>query len=176
MHDEDADGSGDAGQLRRAVDLGVVHVEADGDAAGGDGLAQAVEKGIQSLVGIELGVRDEAAGVVERGLQEDLHACRRPGAGPRGRRACRTARSDWLNCGFELLVRVAVEQQLPFGEAARVQEAIERGSRQAGVRSCSADRASSRSRVAPVRCGFSRLRRSMRAASCGATARDWPRS
>ena len=27
-----ADGSGDAGQLRRAVDLGVVHVEAGGDA------------------------------------------------------------------------------------------------------------------------------------------------
>jgi hypothetical protein len=43
-----------------------------GDAAGGDGLAQAVEKGVESLVEIELGVRDEAAGVVERGLEEDL--------------------------------------------------------------------------------------------------------
>ena len=35
-------------------------------------MAQAVEKGVQSLVGIELGMRDEAAGIVERGLQEDL--------------------------------------------------------------------------------------------------------
>jgi hypothetical protein len=39
VHDENADGSGNAGQLRGAVDLGVVHVEAGGDAAGGDGLA-----------------------------------------------------------------------------------------------------------------------------------------
>ena len=72
MYDEDADGSGDAGQLRGAVDLGVVHVEARGDAAGGDGLAQAVQKGVQSLVGTQLGMRDEAAGVVQGGLQEDL--------------------------------------------------------------------------------------------------------
>ena len=95
MHDEDADGSGDAGQLRGAVDLGVVHVEAGGDAAGGDGLAQAVQKGVESLVGIELGVRDEAAGVVERGLEEDLLLAAARRARPRGRRACRTARSDW---------------------------------------------------------------------------------
>ena len=72
MDDEDADGGGDAGQLRGAVDFGVVHVEAGGNAAGGDGLAQAVEKGVQSLVGIELGVRDESAGVVECGLEKDL--------------------------------------------------------------------------------------------------------
>jgi len=30
MHDEDADGGGDAGQLRGAVDLGIVHIEASG--------------------------------------------------------------------------------------------------------------------------------------------------
>ena len=95
VDDEDADGSGDAGQLRGAVDLGVVHVEADGDAAGGDGLAQTVEEGVQALVGIELGVRDEAAGIVESGMQEDLHFAARRGGGPRGRRACRTARSGW---------------------------------------------------------------------------------
>jgi hypothetical protein len=80
-----ADGSGDAGQLRGTVDLGVVHVEAGGNAAGGDGLAQAIEKRIQSLVGIELGVRDEAAGIVECGLQENLllaaAGTRDPGAG-----------------------------------------------------------------------------------------------
>jgi hypothetical protein len=44
----------------------------NGDAAGSDGLAQAVQKGVESLVGIELGMRDETAGVVQRGLQEDL--------------------------------------------------------------------------------------------------------
>src|SRR5260370_1330595 len=54
------------------LDLGVVHVEAGGYATGRDGLAQAVQKGVQPLVGIELSVRDEAAGVVERGLEEDL--------------------------------------------------------------------------------------------------------
>ena len=72
VHDEDADGGGYACQLRGAIDLGVVHVEAGGNAAGSDGLAQAVEKGVQPLVGIELGVRDEAAGIVECGLEEDL--------------------------------------------------------------------------------------------------------
>ena len=55
-------------QWRRAVDLGVVHVEARGNTARGEGLAQAIEKRIQPPIGIELGVRDEAAGVVERGL------------------------------------------------------------------------------------------------------------
>jgi len=72
VHDEDADGGGDAGQLRGAVDLGVVHVETCGNAAGGNGLAQAVQEGIQALVGIELSMRDEAAGIIERGLQKDL--------------------------------------------------------------------------------------------------------
>jgi len=65
--------AGPRGRPRRAVDLGVVHVEARGEAARGEGLAQAIEKRIQPLVGIELGVRDEAAGIVERSLQEHLH-------------------------------------------------------------------------------------------------------
>jgi hypothetical protein len=43
-----------------------------GDAASRDGLAQAVEKSVQPLIEVELRVRDEAAGVVECGLQEDL--------------------------------------------------------------------------------------------------------
>jgi hypothetical protein len=38
------------------------------------------------------------------------------------------------------------------------------------------DRASSRNNVVPVRCGFSRLRRSIRSASCGVIVRDCPRS
>ena len=176
MHDEDADGSGDAGQLRGAVDLGVVHVEAGGDAAGGDGLAQAVQKGVQSLVGIELGVRDEAAGVVERGLEEDLLlAAARP---------CDPGAEEHVGLpdligklGFVLFVRGGfVEQQLAFGEAAGAQETIERGSRQAGLVRARWPAANSRSRAAPVRCGFSRLSRSMRAAVSGATARACPRS
>ena len=73
VHDQDADGSGDARQLRAAIDLGVIHVEADGQATGGDGLAQAVQAGIQALAGIELGVRDEPAGIVESGVQEGLY-------------------------------------------------------------------------------------------------------
>ena len=65
--------AGPRGRPRGAVDLGIIHVEARGKAARGDGLAQAIEKRIQPLVGIELRVRNEAAGVVERGLQEHLH-------------------------------------------------------------------------------------------------------
>ncbi len=37
-------------------------------------------------------------------------------------------------------------------------------------------RASSRSSVVPVRCGFSRFSRSISSASCGVRARDCPRS
>ena len=73
MHDQSAERGGDARQLRRAIDLGVVDVEPDGDAAGGDGLAQTIEAGVESLAGIELGMRDEAAGVVEGGVQKGLH-------------------------------------------------------------------------------------------------------
>ena len=36
-------------------------------------MAQTVEKGVQPLVGIELRVGNEAAGVVESRLEEDLH-------------------------------------------------------------------------------------------------------
>ena len=133
MDDENADGGGDAGQLRRAVDLGVVHVETGGDAAGSDGLAQAVQKGVESLVGIELGVRDEAAGIVERGLQEDLLLAAARPSDPGAEQ--HVALPDLIGkLGFVLFVRGGfVEQQLAFGEAAGAQEAIERGSRQAGL-------------------------------------------
>src|SRR2546422_7123943 len=30
VHDQDADGGGDAGQLRRAIDLGIVHIQPGG--------------------------------------------------------------------------------------------------------------------------------------------------
>jgi hypothetical protein len=99
-----------------------------GIAAGGDGLAQAVQKSIQSLVGIELGVRDEAAGVVERGLEEDLPlASARPlDAGAEQH----VGLPDLIGkLGFVLFVGSGfVEQQLAFGEAAGAQETIQRGS------------------------------------------------
>jgi len=132
MHDEDADGSGDAGQLRRAIDLAIVHVEAGGNAAGGDGLPQAIEKRIQPLVGIELSVGDETAGIVECGLQEDLLLA---SAGARDSGAEEhVALPDRIGeLGFILFARGRfVEQQLAFGEAAGAQEAIERGGRKAG--------------------------------------------
>lgn len=127
--------AGPRGHPRRAVDLGVVHVEAGGNAAGGDGLAQAVQKGVQSLIGIELGVRDEAAGVVECGLQEDLLLA--------SARACNPGAEEHVGLpdlvgelGLVLFVRGGlVEQELAFGEAAGAQETIERGSRKAGLMS-----------------------------------------
>src|SRR5579864_1622623 len=129
VHNENADGGGDAGQLRRAVDLGVVHVEARGDAAGGDGLAQAVQKGVEPLVGIELGVRDEAAGVIERSLEEDLLLAAARPSDPRAEEHVRLP--DLIGkLRFVLFVGGGlVEKELAFGEAASAQETIERGSR-----------------------------------------------
>ena len=68
VHDQNAERGGDAGQLLAAIDLGVVDVEPDGHATGGDGLAQTIEAGIESLAGIELGMRDEPAGVIQSGV------------------------------------------------------------------------------------------------------------
>ena len=126
MHDEDADGTGDAGQLWRAVDLGVVHVEPRGDAAGRDGLAQAVQEGVQPLVGIELGVRNEAAGVVQRGLEEDLLLAGVPSGSrpPDPRAEQHVGLPDLIGkLRFVLFMRGSfVEQQLTFGEAAGAQD------------------------------------------------------
>ena len=124
--------AGPRGRPRRAVDLGVVHVEARGEAARGDGLAQTVEERIQSLVGIELRVRDKAAGIVERGLEEHLHFA---AAGALDPRAEQHVRLPGLigKLGFVLLVRGGfVEKQLVFGESAGAQKAVERGGRQSG--------------------------------------------
>ena len=117
----------------RAVDLGVVHVETGGDAAGGDGLAQAVQESIQSLVGIELGVRDEAAGIVESGLKEDLllAAARPPDPGSEQH----VALPDLIGkLRFVFFMRGSFfKQQLAFRETASAQETIESGGRQAGL-------------------------------------------
>jgi hypothetical protein len=78
-------------------------------------------------------VRDEAAGVVERGLEEDLPlaAARPPDPGTEQH----VGLPDLIGkLGFVLFMRGSfVEQQLAFGEAASAQETIERGSRQAGL-------------------------------------------
>jgi hypothetical protein len=42
-----------------------------------DGLAQAVQANVQTFAGIELGVRDEPAGVIEDGMQQGLHEVNR---------------------------------------------------------------------------------------------------
>src|SRR5580704_11975320 len=135
VHDEDTDGSGDAGQLRGAVNLGVVHVEASGNAAGGDGLAQAVEKSVQSLIEVELRVRDEPAGVVKCGLQEDLLLASARASNPGSEE--HVGLPDLIGeLGFVLLVGGGlVEQELTFGEASGAQETIERGGRKAGLMS-----------------------------------------
>jgi hypothetical protein len=36
-------------------------------------LAQAVQAGIQTLAAVELGMRDEAASIIEDGMQQGLH-------------------------------------------------------------------------------------------------------
>ena len=121
--------AGPRGRPRRAVDLGVIHVEARGEAARGDGLAQAIEKRVQSLVGIELRVRDEAAGIVERGLQENLHFAAARTLNPRAEQ--HVGLPDLIGVlGLVLLVRGGfVEQQLAFGKSTSAQETIERGGR-----------------------------------------------
>jgi hypothetical protein len=53
--------------LRRAINLGIVNVETNG-------VAQTVERGIESLAGIKLRMGNEPTGVVESGVKKDLHA------------------------------------------------------------------------------------------------------
>jgi len=96
-------------------------------------MAQAVQKSIQSLVGIELGVRDKAAGVVERGLKEHLLFA---AAGPLDPGAEEHIGLPDLigELGFVLFVCASfVEKELAFGEPAGAQETIERGSRQTSL-------------------------------------------
>jgi hypothetical protein len=94
-------------------------------------MPRAVQKGIQPLVGIELGVRDEAAGVVERGLEKDLLLASTRAFNPRAEE--HVGLPDLVGeLRFVLLARGGfVEQQLALGKPAGAQETIERGSRQA---------------------------------------------
>ena len=131
MHDEHAEGCGDPRQLRAAIDLGIVHIQPDGGAASGDGLAQAVQAGVQALAGVELGVGDEPAGVIEDGMQQGLHL---PAARTLDIRTIEHVRLPDLIAvlGFELLVRRRSEQ-LAFGKAALFEEAVESGSGDSGL-------------------------------------------
>ena len=70
-------------------------------------------------------LRDEAAGVIQCGVQEGLHlaATRALDVGPEQH----VGLPDLIaGLGFELLVR-GRDQQLPFGETVLFEEAVERG-------------------------------------------------
>jgi hypothetical protein len=90
--------------LWTAVHFGVIDLEANGEAAGGDGLAKTVQEGVQALVGVELGVGDEAAGIIQNGVPESLPLA---AAGALDVRAVEHVRLPDLVgvLGFEFLVR-----------------------------------------------------------------------
>src|SRR5258708_708907 len=100
--------------------------------AGGAGRRQSRKKS-KPLVGIKLGVRDEAAGIVERGLQKDLllaaAGTHDPGAEEH------IGLPDLIGeLSFVLFVRGSlVEHQLTCGEAASAQETIKGGGRKTGL-------------------------------------------
>lgn len=62
----------DAGQLSRAVDLAIVDIEADRNASGGDGLAQAIEQGFQTFIGVKLRMGNQTGCIVENGVEHRL--------------------------------------------------------------------------------------------------------
>ena len=131
MDDEDADRRGNAGQLLRTIDLGVVDVEAAGQAAGCDRLAEAIQGGIQSLVWIELGVGDKTAGIIEDGMKENLHLA---AAGALDVRAEQhVGLPDRIAVlGFKFFVRRGSEE-LTCGQTALLEETVEGGRRDFGV-------------------------------------------
>src|ERR1700693_347539 len=73
VNDQGTERCRDPRQLRRAIDLRIVNVQTNGHATAVHGVTQAIERGIESLAGIKLGMRDEAAGVIQRGMEKGLH-------------------------------------------------------------------------------------------------------
>jgi hypothetical protein len=115
MNDEDANRGGNAGQLRRAIHPRVINVEPGWHTTACDGLTQTIEHGIESLAGIELGVRDKAAGVVERGVEKNLHAATTRPLDPGTEQ--HVGLPDLIaELSFELLMGLMCEQ-LPFRQA-----------------------------------------------------------
>lgn len=86
-----------------------------------------MKKRIQPLIGIKLAVWDEAAGIVESGLQEHLQLASAGALHPGPKQ--HVGLPDLIGeLGFVLFVGVGgalVEQQLAFGETAGTQEPIE---------------------------------------------------
>ena len=111
----------------------IANLRLDRDTACRDGLTQTIEKRIETLIGIELGMRDEAAGIVKRGLQEHLALA---AAGPLHPRAEEHVGLPDLigELRFELLARRAgFRQQLIGGETVLAQETIQRGGGEWGL-------------------------------------------
>ena len=101
-----------------------------GYAAIGHGVLQTIKAGIQSLAGIKLGMWDDPAGIIERGVKEDLDSSATRAPDPRAKQHVRLP--DLVaEFGFKLLVRLGREQ-LPFRETALFEEAIQRGRRDGG--------------------------------------------
>ncbi len=90
-------------------------------------MPQAIEKRIETLIGIELGVRDEAAGIVERGLQKHLALAAARPFDPRTEE--HVGLPDLIGeLRFELLARGGgLRQQLMGGKTALAQKTIQRG-------------------------------------------------
>ena len=131
MNDEDSERSGDARQLRTTEDFGVIHVEAHRQAASGDGLTKTVQERVQSLIGVKLGMGDEAAGVIQGGVEEGLPLA--------SARALDVGAVEHVRLpdlvgmlGFELFVSRRCEQ-LTLGEAALLEEAIKGGGGEGGL-------------------------------------------
>src|SRR5580700_2931284 len=125
MSDEDADGGSNARQLGTAENLGIVHVQAGANPTCSHGLPQAIQKRIEPLVRGKLSVREETAGIIENGIQKDLHApaTRALDVGPEQH----VGLPDLITplC-FELLVR-RCRQQLTGGQTALFEKAIQSG-------------------------------------------------
>jgi integrase len=114
----------------RGVALDPEDIEAQGETAGGDGLTKTVQEGVQPLVGIELGVGDEAAGIIQGGVQEGLPLA---AAGALDIGAVEhVGLPDLVGMfSFEFLVPGG-SQQLALGETTLLEKAIEGGGRETG--------------------------------------------
>ena len=109
--------------MGRAIDLRIIDVQANGYTTAGHGVAQTIQRGIESLAGIKLRMRDEAAGVIERGVEENLHASAIGAPNP-GAEQHIGLPDQVAELGFKLLVGLG-RQQLPFREAALFEEAVQ---------------------------------------------------
>jgi hypothetical protein len=106
VNHQSAEGCRDPRQLGRAVVFALSMHKRMGTRK--DGVAQTIERGIESLAGIKLRMRD---GRLASSSVAWRKACMRPatGAGPRGQTACRPARSG---CRTRLQTSCAPEVRL----------------------------------------------------------------